>query len=480
MTTEPVPLQPAEVPRAPNAGAAAFAGQLWAATGGAPELLSRLAITGDGDLPSAFRVTDLAVASIGVAGLAAAELIGMRRPGSDPDTAPDAAPAVTVDRALASTWFGSVVQPIGWTVPAVWDPLARNYRTVDGWIRLHTNAEHHRAAALTVLGVEGDFLTVHRAVSRWKAVELETAIVDAGGCAAVLRSHDEWLAHPQGAAVSREPVLDWRDGTAGAVSARLAPTASAPLTGLRVLDLTRVIAGPVATRFLAGLGAEVLRIDPPDWEEDALVPNMTLGKRLARLDARTPDGFTRLTELLSQADVLVHGYRLGALDRLGLDADRRQQLRPGLVDVSLNAYGFTGPWSTRRGFDSLVQMSSGIVQYGTHWARSEELTPLPVQALDHATGYLLAAAAIRGVLRQQTEGRGSIVRTSLARMAETLQAGDDLPLDGTLSDRSAATDALTTPWGDALMVRPPLTIGDAKFVFEHGPSDLGSDAAVWR
>ena len=467
---------PAEVPRAHNAGTAAFAAQLWSALDGPPELLSKLAITGDGDLPSAFRVTDLAVASIGVAGLATAELIATQTPGNGPD----AAPQVTVDRALASTWFGSVVQPLGWTVPAVWDPLARNYRTADGWIRLHTNAPHHREAALRVLGVAGDFLDVHRAVSRWNAAGLETAIINAGGCAAILRSHDQWLAHPQGAAVAREPILEWLDGTTGEASARLAPVASAPLAGLRVLDLTRVIAGPVATRFLAGLGAEVLRIDPPGWEEDALVPNMTLGKRLARLDARRPADFERLTQLLSGADVLVHGYRLGALERLGFDADRRQELRPGLVDVSLNAYGFTGPWSTRRGFDSLVQMSSGIVEHGTAWARSEELTPLPVQALDHATGYLLAAAAIRGVMKQQTEGRGSIVRTSLARMAETLQAGDPLPLDGTLASRSAATDALTTPWGDALMVRVPLSIGQAQFVFEHGPSDLGSDDAVWQ
>lgn len=452
------------------ASALPFADELHEALGGEPARLGTLEATGTGDLPSAYRVTDLAVASIGVAGVAAAEVMQL---------AGGPVPTVSVDRALASTWFGSAVAPVGWSLPSVWDTIARNYRAKDGWIRLHTNAPHHRDAAIAVLGVPGDFFAVRRAVSKWSAVELEQAIVDGGGCAAALRSPEEWARHPQGAAVAQEPLLDWTTGDGGRRSATWSITARKPLSGLRVLDLTRVIAGPVATRFLAALGADVLRIDPPGWEEEAIVPNMTLGKRTARLDARTDAGRARLGELIGQADVLVHGYRNGALDALGFDADTRRRLRPGLIDVSLDAYGFTGPWSTRRGFDSLVQMSSGIPQRGMEWAHSDEPTPLPVQALDHATGYLLAAATLRGLAMQHADGLGRSVRTSLARVGLTLMGGGDLPLDGPLVRRVAPTEPLETPWGDAKLLSPAVRITGAELSFARGPGDLGVDQPVW-
>lgn len=452
-----------------------FAVELWAALGGAPELLSGLTAGSEGDLPSAYRVTDLAVASIGVAGLAAAELVGL---------VADAAPHVTVDRALASTWFGSAVEPVGWALPSVWDPLARNYRAKDGWIRLHTNASHHRDAAIAVLGVGTpetlpDYFAVRRAVSRWSADDLEYAIVAAGGCAAVMRSPGEWAEHPQGMAVSAEPLLDWSMGSTIGEAANWTVQPDRPLAGVRVLDLTRVIAGPVATRFLAGLGADVLRIDPPGWEEPAVVPNMTLGKRTAILDAKTPSGRDQLVELLRGADVVVHGYRNGALAGLGLDRDALRELSPGIIDVSLDAYGFTGPWANRRGFDSLVQMSSGIAHAGMGWSRSDEPTPLPVQALDHSTGYLLAAAALRCLVMKRVDGRGRSVRGSLARMATLLVDGGPQPLDGALVRRSEATEPLPTPWGPAMMLRPPLELAGVPLRFDHGPSDLGSGAADW-
>lgn len=447
-----------------------FAAQFQAALGGPPDALDDLSVSGSGDLLSAYRVTDLAVASIGVAGLAAAELVR---------SVTGEARRVTVDRALASAWFGSAVAPVGWTLPSVWDPLARNYRAKNGWIRLHTNAPPHRAAALAVLGALADPSDVSRAVRRWDAVELETAIVAAGGCAAVMHSRQEWLAHPQGAAVQAEPLLDWQQGTESARERPLGSTAEHPLAGLRVLDLTRVIAGPVATRFLAGLGAEVLRVDPPGWNEAAIVPNMTLGKRAARLDAKTPEGREQLRELISTADVLVHGYRAGALDGLGLDARTRQSLRPGLIDVSLNAYGFTGPWSGRRGFDSLVQMSNGIAHRGMMWAASDGPTPLPVQALDHATGYLLAAATLRAVVLRRADGVGRIVRTSLARVGAALVDGGDSPPDQALVTRPEPTEPLETPWGQARMLRPPLEITGVPFAFQHPPRALGTDEARW-
>ena len=187
-----------------------------------------------------------------------------------------------------------------------------------------------------------------------------------------------------------------------------------PLAGVRVLDLTRILAGLIATRFLAGFGAEVLRIDPPNWDEPTIAPEVTLGKRCARLDLSGAGGRERWLALLSQADVVIHGYRPDALERLGLGVETRRRARPGLIDVSLDAYGWTGPWAGRRGFDSLVQMSSGIAEEGMRRASAEIPTPLPAQALGHATGYLMAAAAVRGLSASRASGEGSLVRVSLA------------------------------------------------------------------
>ncbi|WP_125609877.1 CoA transferase [Specibacter cremeus] len=378
-------------------------------------------VTGRGTLDSAFDVSGLAVASIAAAGNAVAELAerlgGVRG-------------AVTVDRDLASLWFGMSFRPDGWDLPPAWDAIAGDYPCADGWIRLHTNAPHHRAAALAVLGLPVDAPRdeVAAATASRAGEELEAAIVTANGCAALMRTHPQWEAHPQGAAVASEPLVAWgaghtvMDDGGTRERARLA-TAARPLAGVRVLDLTRVIAGPVATRFLAMYGAEVLRIDPPDWHEPALEPEMTVGKTCARLDLKTTDGIARLHELLAGADLFVHGYRPDALDRLGLGADALAGRYPGLVDVALDAYGWSGPWAARRGFDSLVQMSCGIAQAGMDHYGSDAPHPLPVQALDHATGYLVAAAAVHA-WRERLDGSVRSSRLSLARTAvELLRTG---------------------------------------------------------
>jgi hypothetical protein len=324
---------------------------VYAALGGDAAATETVEFTDPGALPSVFAVSDLAAASIGAAGAAVAELCGAR------------GAHVTVSERLASLWFGWSIRPVGWTLPAPWDPLARDYPARDGWIRLHTNAPHHRAAALRALGVPGDPQQVAQAVGGWEAEALERAVIEQGGCAAAMRSTDAWRQHPQGKSVTAEPLLACELTDAGA-EAPWPMTRARPLAGLRVLDLTRVLAGPVATRLLAGYGAEVLRIDPPEWDEPAVVPEVTLGKRCARLDLRDPTGMERFKQLLSRAHVLVHGYRADALERLGLSAATRRALRPGLIDVALNAYGWEGSWRDRRGFDSLVQMSTGIAEAG--------------------------------------------------------------------------------------------------------------------
>ncbi len=458
------------MPDAPSS-ASRFLAAAWLALGGDEAWVGRVEISGHGDLPSAFAVSDLAAASIGAAALAVAECAAstISRP-----------PNVVVDRRLASLWFGFSLKPQGWTLPPVWDPIAGDYPAADGWIRLHTNAARHRAAALAALGSAGERDAVAAAVRGSRADELEAAVVARGGCAAVMRSLAAWADHPQGRAVAAEPlVLIDRREAVGAADGPIDP--ARPLAGVRVLDLTRILAGPVATRFLAAYGADVLRIDPPDWDEPSVAPEVTLGKRCARLDLADAGGRERFLALLGQADVIVHGYRPGALDALGLGEVERRRARPGLVDVSLDAYGWSGPWAGRRGFDSLVQMSAGIAEAGMRRFGKDKPTPLPVQALDHAAGYFLAAAAVRGLTDRGASGAGSSSRLSLARVAALLaseRADANAPF-APAGEADYAPEIESTDWGPARRFKPPAAVEGAPMLWARPAGRLGGAPPVW-
>lgn len=433
---------------------------------------ARVSFHGDDRLPACFPVSEIAVASIGAAAAAISELVGLAAP----------APSVAVSYRSAALWFGWSIQPQGWPIPGSWDAIAGDYRAGDSWIRLHTNAPHHRAAALSVLDCQPNRDAVAASVARWGGDALEAAIVSAGGCAARLYSSAEWAAHPQGKAVAAEPLVLWDRPCAEPASAWRS-SSTLPLAGLRVLDLTRVLAGPVATRFLAGYGADVLRIDPPDWDEPGVIPEVTLGKRCARLDLKTPAGRDTFCALLGKADILVHGYRSDALAALGLGAAERQAVCPGLIDISLDAYGHSGPWAQRRGFDSLVQFSAGIAATGMDWRNSAVPVPLPVQALDHATGYLLAAAAVRGVIAKVT-GAGPVRgRLSLARTAKLLADHQGSPSSGAFApsaDEDFAPAIEHTDWGPARRLYPPVIVDGKPMAWALSAANLGTSAAAWR
>ncbi|MCK9542603.1 MAG: CoA transferase [Novosphingobium sp.] len=439
-----------------------------------PDIAARVSFDGSDRLPSCFAVTELASASIAAACLAVSELVACI----------SAAPDISVNNRLASLWFGMTIQPQGWALSAAWDTLAGDYQARDGWIKLHTNAPHHRAAVLSVLGCAPTREAVVETVARWDSDRLEQDVVQAGGCAARLRSRAEWRDHPQGKAVNLEPLIVTDDSASPVpMATSWQPSAIRPLAGLRVLDLTRVLAGPVATRFLAGYGAEVLRIDPPGWDEPGVVPEVTPGKRCARLDLRDPMSRNVFERLLAGADILVHGYRPDALDRLGYDAATRRAIRPGLVDVSLDAYGQTGPWHLRRGFDSLVQFSTGIADAGRQWRKTAAPVSLPVQALDHATGYLMAAAAVRGILARQRGEACPRYRLSLARTAEWLWSAGTSSSESRFSE-PMATDfcavAEQTHWGKAFRILPPASIAGSPMQWSRPAGPLGSAAAEWQ
>ncbi|WP_066545578.1 MULTISPECIES: CoA transferase [unclassified Sphingomonas] len=429
----------------------------------------RVTFSDEDRLPSCFAVSELAAASIAAACLSVSELVGVH----------DVAPPVAVSHRLTSLWFGWSIRPLGWEMPTPWDAIAGDYQVRDGWIKLHTNAPHHRAAALGVLGCAPDRAAVAACVAQWQGDALESAIIAAGGCAARLRTIEQWSDHPQGIAAAHEPLILW-DTPAAPGDGAWRPTPGRPLAGLRVLDLTRVLAGPVATRFLAGFGADVLRIDPPDWDEPAVAPEVTLGKRCARLDLRTAAGRASLAALLGRADILVHGYRSDALDRLGFGAAERQAIRPGLIDISLDAYGHSGPWSRRRGFDSLVQFSCGIAASGQVWRGADRPVSLPVQALDHATGYLLAAAAVRALIARTTGAGATAARLSLARTAKLLVDHPGEPMTGDMpppDDADYAPDVEPTAWGPAQRLRPPAVIAGHPMRWDRPAVRLGSDSA---
>lgn len=449
--------------------AALFWQRLWHGLRAAPAA-PRLNLQGYEAFSSAFPVSELAATSFALAAQAAAELTG------NPAT-------LTVDVRLASRWFQHSFRPVHRPLPAGWDAFAGDYACADGWIRLHTNAPHHRQAMERVLGKHPNREALAQVVSGWQKQPLEQAVIDAGGCAAEMRSLEEWQQHPQGKSVAQEPLIAWQTQADAPPPAWPLPLPR-PLHGVRVLDLTRIIAGPVATRFLAGLGAEVLRLDPPGWEEPGVEEEMMLGKRCARLDLQSVAGRQQFEQLLSQTDLLLHGYRADALEKLGYDSARLQQLAPGLVDVSLNAWGWSGPWRNRRGFDSLVQMACGIAEAGQRWQNADAPRPLPVQALDHATGYLMAAAALEGMRRRVSHNRGITARLSLARTAHLLTshpypAGNVALGIGPAQAHDESDTLEITPLGIGYRLKPPLWLPGTPLLWSRPGGPLGSAAACW-
>ncbi|MCS3408090.1 CoA transferase [Serratia sp. AKBS12] len=447
---------------------------IWQSLGHTETPFGQVTVTGIGELGSEFPVTELATACWAAAGLSCARLL-QQRYGS--------VPQVYVDRRLASLWFGWTLRPVGWTLPAVWDPLAGDYATCDGWIRLHTNAPQHRKAVEQVLGQHHDKSSLAASVESWQKTSLEQAVIDAGGCAAEMRTTEQWRQHIQGKSVAMEPLIHQSlQAQAGKADWPL-PTAR-PLQGIRVLDLTRIIAGPVATRFLAGLGADVLRIDPYGWDEPGAEHEVTLGKRCARLNLHNTHDRATFEQLLSQADVLVHGYRAGALEKLGYDTEQRRRLSPGLIDVCLNAYGWSGPWRSRRGFDSLVQMSCGLAAEGMVWSTCDMPLPLPVQALDHATGYMMAAAVLEGMCQRLARGTGYSARLSLAKTAQLLFDNPHprhhvlAPLQPAQLEDENPEMELTT-WGAAQRLQAPLRLEGTALQWALPANALGSAKAEW-
>lgn len=469
---------------------------VWSSLGGDPALLTRVSTVERPEvLPARLPVRELARACVGACALAAAEL-GARRAARTPSgRAPAGRPGVSGtplvrvdDGAVAAAFVSERHLLVDGRAPVAFAPLSRFWRTADGWVRTHANYPHHRARLLAALGTPEDPRAVAAALAERSAVEVEEAVYAAGGLAVALRTPARWAAHEQAAAVAERPLVE--RGRLDVAPARvLTPVDRDPLlpaAGLRVLDLTRVVAGPVATRTLALLGADVLRLDSPGLPE---LPDQHtdtgFGKRSALLDLTVDrDAFE---ELLPAADVVVTGYRPGALDRLGLSPEALAERRPGVVVAQLSAWGAYGPWGERRGFDSLVQVATGIA---ASEGSPERPGALPAQALDHGTGYLLAGAVLRALTEQADEGGGRFVRLALARTAGLLLEGaahTGVPAEGAAAAPASVAGGSADAWlteadsaqGRLRYVRPAVSFAGGPRDWARPPGPWGADTARW-
>ncbi len=303
--------------------------------------------------------------------------------------------------------------------PTAFAPLSGFFPTLDGWVRTHGNYPHHARALTKALGVRtpqdpADIVTVKTEVAarlhEMPSTLAAQRVTAAGGLCVAVAPEDP----DTDARLRATPLVRTTAHSSAPATATAAGPATAPLSGIRILDLTRVIAGPVATRTLALLGADVLRIDDPHLPE---LPWQHLdtghGKRSTLLDLRGPTDRARFDELLDTADVVVLGYRPRGLDALGLSPAELVARRPGLIVGRLSAWDDPD----RRGFDSLVQAACGIASVeGSGHAPGA----LPVQALDHSAGYLLAAEIMTLLRRRAAEGGSWLAETSLRRIAAEL------------------------------------------------------------
>ncbi|SDC18336.1 Crotonobetainyl-CoA:carnitine CoA-transferase CaiB [Cupriavidus sp. YR651] len=460
---------------------------LWQGAGMAPEALAHLHLTGaDPVLPSSFAIGAAAQASLGASALAAAALWA-RRTGRWQDV------SVDMRHALAEFRSERYLRVNGGPAPELWDKIAGLYPCGDGrWVRLHTNFPHHRDGVLRILHCAHDKEAVRAALGKWEAEAFEATASEAGLVVAAMRTFDEWQAHPQAEAIrALPPVTIEKIGEAPpeplpALPAHAELNVDArPLTGVRVLDFTRIIAGPVAGRTLAAHGADVLLVTASHLPSIApLVIDTGRGKRSCQLDLRDPDDKRTLHKLLHGADVLVQGYRPAGLAELGAGPEAVARARPGIVYVSLSAYGHVGPWSGKRGFDSLVQTATGLNHDEAQAAGSTDPKPLPAQVLDHAAGYLLAFGAMAALHRRAVEGGSWHVRVSLAQVGQWLRSLGRVPdglgvPDQHIDEISDLLEVLESGFGELTVVRHAAKLSETPAYWELPSVPLGTHPAEW-
>ena len=428
--------------------------------------------------PTRYRVGTAGAASLGAVGVAASQFWTLCT-GRPPQRI-----AVAVRAAAASLRSSRYLRVDGRPPPDVWDPLSGFYPVAGGrWVSIHCNFPVHRDAALRVLKTTGDRAAAETASRGWEGLALEDAMHAAGGCAGLARDAGEWASHPQHAAVAAQPLLEIvriGDGPPQPL-----PPRARPLAGLRVLDLTRVLAGPTCARTLAEHGADVLKIGAahlPDLNTTEL--DTGIGKLSAQVDLRSSGGIATLQALLREADVFSQSYRPGALAARGFSPEDAAAIRPGIVCATLSAWGASGPWSSRRGFDSIVQTVSGMAFDSGSGSKPHYM---PVSAIDYVSGYLMAFGVMVALARRVQEGGSWLVRVSLARTGRwivDLGMQDSIAIAGLppeLSQEEIARLTMETdaPAGRIRHLRPVLSMSETPPGWTRPPVPPGYHPAEW-
>ena len=427
-------------------------------------------------LPSSFAVGTAAQASIAASALAAGELWRLRTGRRQ---------SVAVDMRAAAIEFRSerYLRVDGKVPEEYHDSIAGLYCCGDGrWVRLHTNLPHHCAGLLELLGCEHDRGAVQRTLGGWKAEELEAAAAAAGLVVTACRSFAEWDAHPQGQAVATLPPFSIE--RIGDAAPKPLPAAERPLSGIKVLDLTRIIAGPVCGRTLAAHGADVLLVTASHLPSmRPLVIDTGRGKLSTAIDLREAHGRDALAALVRDADIFVQGYRPGAITGFGFGPEDVVKLRPGIIYVSLCAYGHAGPWAARRGFDSLVQTASGFNAAEAEAFGQSKPRELPAQELDHATGYLLAFATMTALKRRAERGGSWHVRCSLAQTGFWLRSlgriGGTQCLDPRSADVRDLLEETSSGFGPLTAVRHTAAMSETPPRWARPSVPLGTHPPAW-
>ncbi len=426
-------------------------------------------------LPSSFAVNTAAQSTIAAAALAACEL-GHQRGVQRQKVAVDMAHA-----AIECTgWFS-----LDGVAPDLWDAFSGLYKSADGWVRVHANFKHHREGALRLLGLDPATATrsqAEEAMLRWRAQEFEAAAGEAGLVAFALRSFAEWDATEQARALATQPLFTIeRIGDAPPLALPLLGDSDRPLEGVRVLDLTRILAGPVGGRALAAFGADVMLINSPNLPNIEAIADTSRGKRSAHVDLCTPDGQATFKTLLENAQVMIQGYRPGGIAALGFGPQDAAALRPGLVYVSLSAFGTQGPWSARRGFDSLLQTAMGFNHAEGEAAGDGKPRAFPMQILDEATGYLMAMGASAALYRQQREGGSWHVQVSLAQTATWLRSLGRVEggLKAVKPDIKPYLESSESGFGRLVGVGPSAQLSRTPACYSRPSVPPGTSAACW-
>lgn len=436
--------------------------------------LDRLEIIDDGiALPTPWPITVNAVAALAAVGLAASRLNQLRSGSTTPVT-------ISTYRAGLAMACSSYLTVDGKSAKFR-DPFTGFYQAANGrWLFLHGNFPHLRDGVLSLLGVAA-VEDVASAVRSRDPFELEALGIARGLCIAAVRSRDEWEAEAQCTAINTLPLIEFErlDGDAP----RSSPAGDPTLSGIRMLDLSRVIAGPMVGRTIAEFGGDVLLVAGPGLPAiESLVIDTGFGKRSSMLDLTAADDRATFESLIAETDIFLDAYRPGSLPGRGYDRATLTHLRPGLIHIDLDAFSRSGPWATRRGYDSLVQASVGMCWDGKSLPQN-----LPCQPLDYLTGYLGALAAMVGLIRRIEQGAGWSGRLSLVRTAhwmwetyDRLGPQSDAPKARPSIDEARSRGYLApydTAFGPIEALRSPLQSPDWRW--PSPPVPLGTHAPVW-